>query len=58
MAQGGGPRGSVQFHFPGGFWPTVNQGIPAILYCFIFLYMSAAGAGALSLDWMRERRRQ
>ena len=39
-----------QGHAPGGFWPTVNQGIPAILFCFIFLYISAAGPGPLSLD--------
>ena len=39
-----------QFHFPHSFWPSVNQGVPSILYCFIFLYLSAAGAGPLSLD--------
>jgi putative oxidoreductase len=39
-----------QFHFPRGFWPTVNGGIPAILYCFVWLYFSAAGPGAWSLD--------
>jgi putative oxidoreductase len=39
-----------QFHFPGGFWPLVNQGQPAVLYCFIWLYFSAAGAGPWSLD--------
>ena len=42
-----------QFHYPQGFWPTMNGGIPAILYCFIFLYFSAAGAGAWSLDALR-----
>jgi putative oxidoreductase len=39
-----------QFHFPNGFWPIVNQGQPAVLYCFIWLYFSAAGAGPWSLD--------
>lgn len=39
-----------QFHFPGGFWPTTNGGIPAVLYCFVWLYFSAAGAGPWSLD--------
>jgi putative oxidoreductase len=43
-----------QFHAPVSFWPTINQGIPAILYCFIWLYFSAAGAGPLSLDAMRK----
>lgn len=42
-----------QFHFPSSFWPTINQGIPAILYCFIWLYFSAAGAGPWSLDARR-----
>lgn len=44
-----------QFHAPGGFWPTVNGGVPAVLYCFLFLYLSAAGAGAWSLDALRHR---
>jgi putative oxidoreductase len=39
-----------QFHYPQGFWPIMNGGIPAILYCFIWLYFSAAGAGPWSLD--------
>jgi putative oxidoreductase len=42
-----------QFHAPGGFWPTINGGIPAILYCFLWLYFSAAGAGPWSLDARR-----
>ncbi|MDB4915234.1 MAG: DoxX family protein [Gemmatimonadetes bacterium] len=37
-------------HFPNGFFPMVNGGIGALLFCFIFLYLSAAGAGAWSLD--------
>jgi putative oxidoreductase len=45
--------GYFQFHAPQSFWPTVNQGIPAVLYCFVFLYFSAAGAGAWSVDAMR-----
>jgi putative oxidoreductase len=43
-----------QFHAPLSFWPMVNNGMPAILYCFILLYLSAAGPGAWSLD--RNRR--
>ena len=39
-----------QFHQPQGFWPIVNQGQPAVLYCFIWLYLSAAGPGPWSLD--------
>src|SRR3954454_2442682 len=43
-------------HFPKGFWPAANMGEGAILYCFIFLYLAAAGAGAWSIDGARERR--
>ena len=39
-----------QFHFPKGFWPVVNGGVTAALYCFVWLYFSAAGAGPWSLD--------
>lgn len=39
-----------QFHFPSGNWPIQNQGMPAVLFCFIFLYMAANGAGYWSLD--------
>jgi putative oxidoreductase len=39
-----------QFHAPQGFWPTTNGGVAAALYCFIWLYFSAAGAGPWSLD--------
>ena len=44
-----------QFHFPKGFWPTVNGGMSAALYCFVWLYFSAAGAGPWSLDAKRGR---
>ena len=39
-----------QFHSPNGFWPLVNGGSSAVLYCFLWLYFSAAGAGPWSLD--------
>jgi putative oxidoreductase len=42
-------------HFPKGFWPAENMGEGAILYCFIFLYLAAAGAGAWSIDSARTR---
>lgn len=47
-----------QFHAPGSFWPTVNMGIPAILYCFFFLYLVFAGPGAWSVDGAIARRRR
>ena len=42
-----------QFHAPGGFWPSMNGGVPAVLYCFVLLYFSAAGSGPWSLDALR-----
>ena len=38
------------FHAPSGFYPILNGGELAILYCFVFLYLAAAGPGAFSLD--------
>jgi putative oxidoreductase len=43
-------------HAPQGFWPVLNQGHPAILFCFLFLYLSAAGPGPWSLDMALRRR--
>ena len=42
-------------HAPQGFWPLLNQGELAVLYCFLFLYLSAAGGGEWSVDnfWRR-----
>lgn len=37
-------------HAPNGFWPTVNGGELAILYCWLFLYIAANGPGAWALD--------
>lgn len=37
-------------HFPKSFWPALNGGEAAILFCFIFLYIALAGAGAWSVD--------
>jgi putative oxidoreductase len=41
-------------HAPQGFWPVLNQGHPAILFCFVWLYLSAAGPGPWSLDAIRD----
>jgi putative oxidoreductase len=37
-------------HLPHGFFPLLNHGELAVLYCFVFLYLCVAGAGPLSLD--------
>jgi len=46
-----------QFHAPNSPWPVQNQGIPAILFCFIFLYMAANGTGNWSIDALIQRQR-
>lgn len=43
-----------QSHAPRGAWPIQNGGEPAVLYCFIFLYLSALGSGKLSIDAVRK----
>jgi putative oxidoreductase len=43
-------------HFPHGFWPIVNHGEPAVLFCFIFLFLAANGPGPFSLDHAIRRR--
>ncbi len=40
-------------HASKGFYPVLNGGEAAILYCFVYLYISAAGPGAWSLDARR-----
>ncbi len=42
-----------QGHSGNGVWPMMNGGQPAVLYCFIWLYFSAAGPGPWSFDAMR-----
>ena len=46
---GHAPNGSV-------LMPMLNQGEPAVLFCFIFLYLAAAGGGAWGVDAMRTER--
>jgi putative oxidoreductase len=42
-------------HASRGFFPIVNGGELAVLYCFVFLYLAAAGGGAWSIDRARGR---
>ena len=37
-------------HFPDSFWPILNGGESAVLYCFVFLLFVATGPGALSVS--------
>jgi putative oxidoreductase len=47
--------GYFMIHAPSGFWPLLNGGELAVLYCFIFLYLAAAGGGEWSVDHLRRR---
>ncbi|HZH82043.1 MAG TPA: hypothetical protein VFD87_02790, partial [Phototrophicaceae bacterium] len=40
-------------HFPKSFWPLENEGEPAVLFCFAFLYMATRAAGIWSVDGAR-----
>ena len=42
-------------HFPQGFFPILNRGELAALYCFVFLYIATAGPGPWSIDAARSR---
>jgi putative oxidoreductase len=42
-------------HASGGFWPIVNQGELAVLYCFVFLYIASRGSGSLSIEALAKK---
>jgi putative oxidoreductase len=44
-------------HARQGFWPILNRGELAVIYCFLFLYLAAAGPGPVSLDRVLRRTR-
>ena len=41
------------FHAPQSFYPLLNMGESAVLFCFVFLYIAAAGPGPWSIDAQR-----
>ncbi len=43
-------------HAGQGFWPVLNGGAPAVIFCFLWLYISAAGGGPWSLDEASRRK--
>lgn len=43
-------------HAPNGFWPIINKGELAVLYCFVFLFIASKGSGRLSVDAIARRR--
>jgi putative oxidoreductase len=57
IASGEMAVGYFIIHLPQSFWPTLNKGEAAILFCFIFLYLVFAGPGAWSLDGALRRPR-
>ena len=42
-------------HFPKGFFPLLNNGTGAVLFCFACLYLATAGGGPYSIDEMRKK---
>ena len=42
-------------HFPRAFWPVMNGGEPAVLFCFVFLFLASRGSGVWSLDSLIRR---
>lgn len=57
LASGFSAVGYWMVHAPGGPFPIVNGGETIALYCFVFLYIMAAGPGPWSLDAMMRRKR-
>ena len=48
--------GYFMVHAPRGFWPLLNGGEITVFYCFGFLWLSFAGPGPISLDWVLRKR--
>ena len=44
-------------HAPSGFWPIMNHGELAVVYCFVFLYIASRGSGRLSLEGLLKKGR-
>jgi putative oxidoreductase len=43
-------------HAGQGLWPVLNGGVPAVIFAFVWLYISAAGPGPWSIDALRRRK--
>ncbi len=43
-------------HAPAGFWPIVNHGELAVLYCFVFLFIASRGSGRWSVEALLSRK--
>jgi len=56
IASGEMAVGYFMVHAKGGFWPILNKGELAVVYCFLFLYIAARGAGPYSADAAMRKR--
>jgi putative oxidoreductase len=56
IASGEMAVGYFMAHASRGFWPAVNEGDAAILFCFVFFYLVFAGPGLWSLDALLRKR--
>jgi putative oxidoreductase len=56
IASGEMAVGYFTAHFPRGFFPIANGGELAVLYCFVFLFISAHGPGSWSVDGLWRKR--
>jgi putative oxidoreductase len=45
-------------HAVKGFWPILNKGELAVLYCFVFLYIASRGSGALSVEALAKKKKR
>ena len=50
--------GYFMVHAPKSFFPYVNGGNLAVLYCFVFLYLVVSGPGPISLDALLSKRKE
>src|SRR5215469_4115028 len=48
--------GYFRTHAPRGFWPMLNGGEITVFYCFFFLWLTSAGPGPWSLDWLLRKK--
>ena len=56
IASGEMAVGYFMVHAKGGFWPILNKGELAVVYCFLFLYIAARGSGPYSVDAAMRKR--
>jgi putative oxidoreductase len=56
LASGEMAVGYFMVHAKGGFWPILNKGELAVVYCFLFLYIAARGSGPYSADAAMRKR--